>query len=336
MAGFLDSPAAVALGLFLAVALGVVCLSLLWEGVRRYRKEREVGRRLEELSRIGVGGGEGAESEKIDPLFRPDDDGDEPAWATAVARLVPRREDLRRLLEQADTDWGVATFLLLTLGLGAGIGLGASVLVGGTVGPLAAAAAGAALPYLYLRRKAGQRAEAFEEHFPEAIELLARSLRAGHALLTGLEVVADEAPDPVDREFRQVYEEQRFGLPLEESLLGLADRVDTVDVRMFVTSVMIQRDSGGNLAEILDNLASLIRERFKFRRQLRVHTAQGRMTGYLLAVLPVFVGLALFTINREYMVVLFEEPGGRLMLMATVVLQILGFLWIRRIVDVEF
>lgn len=335
MAGLLESPAAAAVGLFLAVSLGVVCLSLLWEGVRRYRKEREVGRRLEELSRGGVGGGDDSGSE-LDPLFRPDDEGDEPAWAAALLRFVPRREDLRRLLEQADTDWGVGPFLLVTLGLGAGAGLGASVLLGGAVGPLLAAAGGAALPYLHLRRKARRRAEAFEEHFPEAIELLARSLRAGHALLTGLEVVADEAPDPVNREFRQVYEEQRFGLPLEESLLGLADRVDTVDVRMFVTSVMIQRDSGGNLAEILDNLAGLIRERFKFRRQLRVHTAQGRMTGYLLAVLPVFVGLALFTINREYMIVLIEEPGGRLMLMATVVLQILGFLWIRKIVDIEY
>lgn len=333
MAGLLDSPAAVAVGLFLAVGLGVICLSLIWEGVRRYQQQREVGRRLEELSRVGAGAG--ADSER-DPLFLSDGDGDDPAWAAAALQLVPRREDLRRLLEQADTDWGVGTFLLLTLGLGAGVGLGSSVLLGGPVGPLLAAAGGAVLPYVHLRRKASRRAEAFEEHFPEAIELLGRSLRAGHALLTGLEVVADEAPDPVNREFRQVYEEQRFGLPLEESLLGLADRVDTVDVRMFVTSVMIQRDSGGNLAEILDNLAGLIRQRFKFRRQLRVHTAQGRMTGYLLAVLPIFVGMALFTINREYMIVLFEEPGGRLMLMATGVMQILGFLWIRRIVDVEF
>lgn len=335
MAGLLDSPEGVAVGLFLAVALGVICLSLLWEGVRRYRQEREVGRRLQELSRLSAGLEDGSESDR-DPLFRPDDDGEEPAWAAVVMRLVPRREDLRRLLEQADTDWGVATFLLLTLGLGAGAGLGSSVLLDGPVGPLLAAAGGAALPYLHLRRKAKRRAEAFEEHFPEAIELLARSLRAGHALLTGLEVVADEAPDPVNREFRQVYEEQRFGLPLEESLLGLADRVDTVDVRMFVTSVMIQRDSGGNLAEILDNLAGLIRERFKFRRQLRVHTAQGRMTGYLLAVLPIAVGLLLFGVSREYMIVLFEEPTGRLMLMGTAVLQVVGFLWIRRIVDVEY
>lgn len=333
MAGLLDSPAAVAVGLFLAVGLGVICLSLIWEGVRQYQQQREVGRRLEELSRGGSGAGPDSER---DPLFLSDDDGDDPAWAAAALRLVPRREDLRRLLEQADKDWGVGTFLLLTLGLGAGAGLGSSVLLGGPVGPLLAAAGGAALPYVHLRRKASRRAEAFEEHFPEAIELLGRSLRAGHALLTGLEVVADEAPDPVNREFRQVYEEQRFGLPLEESLLGLADRVDTVDVRMFVTSVMIQRDSGGNLAEILDNLAGLIRQRFKFRRQLRVHTAQGRMTGYLLAVLPIFVGMALFAINREYMIVLFEEPGGRMMLMATGVMQILGFLWIRRIVDVEF
>ncbi|MFW6198777.1 MAG: type II secretion system F family protein [Acidobacteriota bacterium] len=325
-----------ALGVFAAVALAVVCVSLVWEGLRRLRRQRTVARRLEDLARVTGDPGTESDVSGSGSLFRSDEGEEEPAWLLAVTRFVPRREDLRRLLEQADSDWGVGTFLLATLGLGAGAGLSATVVMGGPAGPLLVAAGAAALPYLHLRRRRKKRSEAFEEHFPEAIELLARSLRAGHALLTGLEVVAEESPAPVDREFRQVYEEQRFGLPLEESLLGLGDRVDTVDVRMFVTSVMIQRDSGGNLAEILDNLAGLIRERFKFRRQLRVHTAQGRMTGYLLAVLPVAVGLALFTINRDYMVVLIEEPAGRLMLMGTAVMQIVGFLWIRKIVDIRF
>lgn len=325
-----------ALGVFAAVALGVVSVSLLLEGLRRLRRQRTVARRLEDLGLVTGAPGGGSDVSSSSSLFRSDEEEGESAWLLAVTRFVPHREDLRRLLEQADSDWGVGTFLLSTLGLAAGGGLSATVVMGGPVGPLLVAAGAAALPYVYLRRRREKRSEAFEEHFPEAIELLARSLRAGHALLTGLEVVAEESPEPVNREFRQVYEEQRFGLPLEESLLGLGDRVDTVDVQMFVTSVMIQRDSGGNLAEILDNLASLIRERFKFRRQLRVHTAQGRMTGYLLAVLPMAVGLALFTINRDYMIVLIEEPVGRLMLMGTAVMQILGFLWIRRIVDIKF
>jgi tight adherence protein B len=317
--------------LFFAVALAVTCLALLWEGVRRMRRERGLTRQLDELSEFTSSD----TAQAANPLFHPED-ADGGRLVGMLTRFLPRREDLRRLLERADVDWGAGTFVLLTVGLGAGAGLGASLLTVGPFGPVAAAAGGATLPYLYLRRRRIRRAAAFEEHFPEAIELLSRSLRAGHALLTGLEVVAEESPDPVDREFRQVYEQQRFGLPLEESLLGLADRVDSVDVRMFVTSVMIQRESGGNLAEILDNLATLIRERFKFRRQLRVYTAQGRMTGYLLAVLPVAVGLALFAITSDYMIVLVSEPMGRQMLLATALMQVLGFLWIRRIVDVDF
>lgn len=326
-----DTSWAVALSVFGAVALGVVCVALLWEGLRRVRQQREVARRLAELSRRTP---EADSARPTSEVLRGDEE--ERGWVGTVLRFVPRHEDLRVLLDQADSSWSAGVFLLLTLGLTAATGLSASILLGSTAGALLAAAAGGAVPYLWLRRRRTKRYEAFEEAFPDAVELLGRSLRAGHAFLTGLEVVAEEAPGPVDREFRQVFEEQKFGLPLNESLLGLADRVDTVDVRMFATSVMIQRESGGNLAEILDNLAQLIRERFKFRRQLRVHTAQGRMTGYLLALLPIAVGLILLALNREYMIVLFEEPAGRMLLMATGVLQVLGFLWIRRIVNIEF
>lgn len=320
-----------AVAAFFVVALGVICLSLVWEGLRRARKEREVGRRLAEISRLGM-----AADTQTGPgsLFR--DESEDARGFAGLLVYLPRREDLRRLLEQADSSWGAGTFVLLTLGLAAAAAVMTALFGFGPFGAILAAVFGALLPYMQLRRQRTRRAAAFEEHFPDAIELLARSLRAGHAMLTGLEVVAQEAPPPVNREFRQVYEQQRFGLSLRESMLSLADRVDTVDVRMFVTSVMIQRESGGNLAEILDNLATLIRERFKFRRQLRTHTAQGRMTGYLLAVLPIAVGLILFTINRDYMIVLITEPAGRMMILGAVVLQILGFLWIRKIVDIEF
>lgn len=334
MGPILDTGWGLALLTFASVALAVVCLSLLWEAVRSYRQEKEVSRRLREL---GTRRTEDAkDAPPPDSVLRSREREAGPRWLQSILRFVPHRQDLVNLLEQAESGWSVGQFLLLTLGLTAAVGLGASLVAQGSVAPLVLGAMGGLLPYAQLRRRRTKRFQAFEEHFPEAIELLGRSLRAGHALLTGLEVVAQESPSPVDREFRQVFEEQRFGLPLQESLLGLADRIDTVDVRMFVTAVMIQRESGGNLAEILDSLAELIRERFKFRRQLRVHTAQGRLTGYLLAALPVLVGMALFGINRDYMIVLFTEPGGRMMLMATVFFQIVGYLWIRRIVDIEF
>lgn len=324
---------AVAAAVFASVALAVVCFSLVWEGIRALRRQRQVGRRLEELA---VRSPEDAPDPAPAARFLSQEGDGDPLWVRTLLTLLPRREDLRRLLEQADSDWSMGTFLLLTLGLALAGGMAASVMYGNVAAPLVAATGCAFLPYARLRRRRKKNFEAFEENFPETIELLGRSLRAGHAFVTGLEVVAQEAPPPVDREFRQVFEEQRFGMPLKESLLGLADRVDTVDVRMFVTAVLIQRESGGNLAEVLDNLARLIRERFKFRRQLRVYTAQGRMTGYLLAILPVAVGLALLGIDREYMIVLFVEPMGRMLVLLTLVLQVAGFLWIRKIVNLDF
>jgi tight adherence protein B len=333
MVDMLQQSWAVAVVVFVAVALAVVCLSLVWEGIRALRRQRQVGRRLKELA------GRSPDDERDRPpaagMLSREEDGD-PLWVRTLLTLLPRREDLRRLLDQADSDWSMGTFLLLTLGLAIAGGLATSVMYGNVGAPLAVAAGCALLPYARLRRRRKKNYEAFEENFPETIELLGRSLRAGHAFVTGLEVVAQEAPPPVNREFRQVFEEQRFGMPLKESLLGLADRVDTVDVRMFVTSVLIQRESGGNLAEVLDNLAQLIRERFKFRRQLRVYTAQGRMTGYLLAILPIAVGLALLGIDRDYMIVLFVEPMGRMLVLLTLLLQVAGFLWIRKIVNLDF
>jgi tight adherence protein B len=175
----------------------------------------------------------------------------------------------------------------------------------------------------------------FEEQLPEAIDLIGRAIRAGHPLSAGLKMVSDESRDPVKSEFRQLFEEQRFGLPFEDSMYGMADRVPIVDVRILITAILIQREVGGNLAEVLDNLSSVIRERFKIRRQLRVITAQGRLSGYILAALPIAVGLAIFLINRPYVMILFQHPVGKLLAVSAVFLQILGYLWIRKIVDIE-
>jgi tight adherence protein B len=150
-----------------------------------------------------------------------------------------------------------------------------------------------------------------------------------------LKVVSEESPDPMGTEFRQIFDEQKFGLPLEDSLLGLADRIDMVDVRIFVTAILIQREVGGNLAEILDKISYTIRERFTLQRQIRVYTAQGRLTGYILAAMPILLGLAITALNPGYMAILFEEPMGKVLIAAAAVLQFLGFLLIRRIIDIE-
>jgi tight adherence protein B len=200
---------------------------------------------------------------------------------------------------------------------------------------IAAAAFGATLPYIYVRRRKTKRLEAFEEHFPEAIDLLGRAIRAGHAFSTGLQMVGDEAAEPLAGEFRRVFEEQKFGLAIEDSLLALADRIDLVDMRIFVTALLVQREVGGNLAEILDKISHTIRERFTIQRQVRVYTAQGRFTGYLLSVLPFGVGFLIWLLNQEYMMILFRDPAGRLMITAAAMLWIVGFFTIRKIIHIE-
>src|SRR6185437_6284268 len=194
---------------------------------------------------------------------------------------------------------------------------------------------GALLPYMVIRRQRSRRFYKFEEQLPDAIDMLGRAIRAGHPLSSGLKMVSDEAKDPVAGEFRRTHEEHRFGLAFEDAMLAMADRVRIIDVRILVTAILIQREVGGNLAEVLDNLATVIRARFTIRRQLKVYTAQGRFTGYTLAVLPIIVGLAIYFINPPYMRLLFTHPIGKLMVGIAAVMQIVGYIWIRRIVDIE-
>jgi tight adherence protein B len=201
--------------------------------------------------------------------------------------------------------------------------------------PIIAGVFGAVLPFLWLRHRRSSRLKKFEEQFPEALDLLSRAIRAGHAFQTALGMVGDDLSAPVGPEFKKTFEEQNFGLPLRDVLNQLTERVPILDVRFFVTAVLIQRDTGGNLSEILDNLAHVVRERFKIRRQVRVHTAHGRFTGYVLLALPAALALALTFINPEHMQVLFKEHMGQVMLVAAIVLQTAGFLWIRQVIKIE-
>jgi tight adherence protein B len=198
-----------------------------------------------------------------------------------------------------------------------------------------AAATGALLPYLVFRHKRNRRFYKFEELLPEAIDMLGRAIRAGHPLSSGLKMVSDEASEPIAGEFRRAHEEHRFGLAFEDAMLAMADRVRIVDVRILVTAILIQREVGGNLAEVLDNLASVIRARFTIRRQLRVYTAQGRFSGYVLAMLPIAVGAAIYSLNPPYIRLLFTDPLGKLLVVTAVIFQIIGFLWIRKIINIE-
>lgn len=313
--------------MFVAVGLAVLSLALLWEWWRDRSQRKEVTRRLE-----GMASGERGET--FSELFR-DEKLSEVTWMEPLMARLPHHRDMQHLLEQADVPWRVGTFFLLTTGASIAMGMSAFVVARLSIVGLAAAAFGATLPYIYVKRRKSKRLLAFEESFPESIDLLGRAIRAGHAFSTGLQMVADESPEPLAGEFRRVFEEQKFGLAIEDSLLALADRIDLVDMRIFVTALLIQREVGGNLAEILDKISYTIRERFTIQRQVRVYTAQGRFTGYLLAVLPIGVGFLIWMLNSEYMMILIREPTGRLMMTVAGLLQIIGFFVIRKIINIE-
>jgi tight adherence protein B len=183
--------------------------------------------------------------------------------------------------------------------------------------------------------KRQRRFRQFEEHFPEALDLLGRAVRAGHAFTTGLEMISKEMAEPIAGEFRTTFDEQNFGLPVRDALLNMAERVPLIDVRFFVTALLIQKETGGNLAEILDGLSRVIRDRFRIYREVRVKTAQGRLTAAILIALPPLMMLILGVVNPHYIGVLFTDPKGPLVLTIAASLQIVGSIILWKIIHIE-
>src|SRR3982075_1091243 len=194
---------------------------------------------------------------------------------------------------------------------------------------------GFVLPYSYASYRRNKRFEKFEELFPEAIDTLARAVRAGHAFTTALEMISNEVGEPVCSEFRKLYEEQKFGMPVRDALLNLTERMPLVDVKFFVTAVMLQRETGGNLAEILDNLSYVIRERFKIQRQVRVYTAQGPLTIALLMGIPPIIIAIMLICNPAFIHPLFTDTIGHTLLVAGIALQTVGYFVIRKIIRIQ-
>jgi tight adherence protein B len=201
--------------------------------------------------------------------------------------------------------------------------------------PLAAAIVMGAGPMTYIVLKRRKRLRMFEENFPEALDLLNRAVRAGHAFTTGLGMIASESAEPLGGEFRATFEEQNFGLPLRDALENLAKRVPLIDVRFFVTALLIQKETGGNLSEILENLAHVIRDRFRIYRDARAKSAHGRLTAIILIVLPLLMVLALGNVNPNYMRILYSDPLGLRILWGAAIWQIVGAFLLWRIVKIE-
>ena len=246
-----------------------------------------------------------------------------------------RGSSIGRWLEQTGVHTTISAVLIIALVLAVVVGLIVATAVRARWSLPVGAAVGFALPFMVLNHKRGKRLRTFEEAFPEALDLISRALKAGHAFATGLKMVADEMDEPVGPEFRKTFDEQNFGLPLKDALDNLTQRLPIIDVRFFATAVLIQRETGGNLSEILENLAHVVRERFKILRQVRVYTAHGRLTGYVLLALPAVLCIALAFINPEHMNLLFRERMGQMLLLTAVVMQVIGYVWIRQVVKIE-
>ena len=290
------------------------------------RTRRRVELRLQEVSR--------PDEIPDQSLIVPQNDGPLPS----VERLIGRTNAgsrLSKLIEQAGITTSPSTIVLASILCGVVCAVLTLLFIRLPVAQFVAVPLGLSMPFFWLFQRRSSRFKKFEEQFPDALDLVSRAIRAGHAFQAAIGMAAEELTAPTGPEFKKVFDQQNFGLPLKDALNALAERVPLVDVKFFVTAVAIQRDTGGNLAEILDNLSHVVRERFKILRQVRVHTAHGRITGFVLLGLPAFLAIALTLINREHMMPLFVEPTGRMLIMATIVMQFVGFIWIRKVIKIE-
>ena len=289
---------------------------------------RRMARRLDEVSKRG----EADDDQPQASFIREKKAGPLPALDKAFSGA---NSSLARLIEQSGVVVAPSTIILASMMLALVCSIAALAFFKQPFVWPFAAVAGAMMPWLWLRHRRSSRLKRFEEQFPEALDLLSRAIRAGHAFQTAMGMCADELPAPVGAEFKRSFDQQNFGLPLKETLHELTERVPILDVKFFVTAVLIQRETGGNLAEILDNLAHVVRERFKILRQVRVHTAHGRFTGYVLMALPAVLGIVLNFINPEHMDLLFRERMGQMMILGAIVMQTIGYVWIRKVIKIE-
>ncbi|MBX9600976.1 MAG: type II secretion system F family protein [Bryobacteraceae bacterium] len=323
------------MGTFLLILLvawgGVMALWLLFTRAAKSADVDKIKNRL-----VGVPKAKAAAKKAGEPQLIQRDQ----AMGLVVQRLMQKyqlQQKVHDLLEQAGLKWQPARFIHTCLGLFLG-GFGASwVMLPSNLRILCwvvAVAAGAG-PVLFAMQKRGARLKRFEELFPDALEFVSRSMRAGHAFSVSLEMIHREFQEPIAGEFRRTFEEHNLGLPLDFALQKLAKRVPLLDCHFFVSAVLLQKRTGGNLAEILDKLAYVIRERFKLRGRIRAVSAHGKMTGYALTAIPMAVAVLMFFVNPEYVTFFFTDEVGNLMAGAAVGLQLIGYAVIKKIVNIE-
>ncbi|MGH9943138.1 MAG: type II secretion system F family protein [Pyrinomonadaceae bacterium] len=257
-----------------------------------------------------------------------------PLFNRALVR-VQAATQLKRVLDQADLHITVTRLFMFALMAGMLAALAASAITISIILIVLAGLGAAAVPFVHVFWKRKQRLNHFLEQLPDTLELMSRALSAGHAFSESLHMVANEMPDPVATEFRKTYEEQNLGLSLKLALDNLAHRIPLLDLKMCITAILIQRETGGNLAEILEKVADTIRQRFRIMEDLNTLTTSSRMSAWILCGLPIFVVLAVSVMNPEYMSILWHDPRGHKLIAAALILQTTGMLVIRKILNIK-
>jgi tight adherence protein B len=323
---------ALAVILFIVMWLGAVLAGYMFWTARRSADVDRIKNRL-------MGGGEADQKRaaRKGPAPMQAEDKRTGRLVLELLRRYQVKERLGELIEQAGLKWHPGRLLHGCMALflaGAALGLSALSPAYRAWALLPGAVLGVA-PLLYVSRKRRLRLRKFEEQFPESLDFIARSMRAGHAFSVSLEMVHNEFQEPLAGEFRRAFDEQNLGLPLDTALEKMARRVPSMDVHFFVSAVLLQKRTGGNLAELLEKLAGLIRERFKLRGRIRAISAHGRMTGTVLSLIPASVALIMFYVNPDYIMFFIEDSLGHMMAGGAIVMQFLGFAIIKKIVTIE-
>ena len=315
--------------IYICVFAGVVLTILGIAVVMRSDKEDEVSLRLDELTgkKKAVRGQKASASSLLTASFG--------ATEGAFERYIANHLNLQLMFEQADVSLTLSKFLLFVVGA-ATLGFCVPAVSGFPLkfAPVVGLCF-AFIPFAWLTIKRKRRMQKFAGQLPEALELISRALRAGHSLASGFGLVAHEMSEPISKEFERAFEEQNLGVPLEEALEGLTERVPNLDLKFFATAVILQRQTGGDLAEILDKIGYLIRERFKIWGQVQALTGEGRLSGIVLLALPPALFVAVYRMNPDYLMLLFTDDLGKKMLVGGIVMQLFGALVIRKIVNIR-
>lgn len=320
--------------LLVLIFLGIFAMATLLQLAVTARGAEQSRQRLSRLKNITVKNRDAANGQMPAFLRREESTGAW-SWTSDLLRATDAGRRLEALLSQADVKCRAGT-MVLSAG-GAAVAAGLLVYWRGHAVPpaLGFAALTAAAPFLYVMQRRRRRLNRIQQQLPEALDLMVAALRAGHSLISAMGTAARETPEPLRRELRQCFDEQNFGLDLRTALTNLAQRIPIHEVRCLVTAFLIQKETGGNLTEILEKTAYLIREDFRLQRQLRIHTAQGRMTGKILAGLPLALGSLLYLVRPDYISLLWRDPLGLKMLYGAMVMSFLGLLIIRRVVGIR-